>query len=313
MSKARFEIAFEGKPFDGGEIDVRDLAPTLLALGNVVQAANKALNGDRSEARLKVTATKEGSFVAALTMDVSWLIDMLDAVAANPDRVLAADQLLGLLMNAGKVVGVAAGTATAATVGVFQAIKLLRGRRPSKVVPLGDGTTQITVEQTVFVVADRCVDLLQDLGTREAIESFGNKASSVEGLKALKIGDGRDDSRTVTLSRSDLPSLNVPPEPKEPEVDISHREAWLKPVSAQFKDGYKWRFTDGGDRPFTAEMEDLDFQRRVQEGRVTLNANDTIRCRLREEQSISAASLMKATFVEEVLDHRPGARQLNLL
>ena len=30
MTKARFEIAFEGDPFDNGEIDVRDLAPTLL-------------------------------------------------------------------------------------------------------------------------------------------------------------------------------------------------------------------------------------------------------------------------------------------
>ena len=29
MSKARFAIAFEGEPFEGGAIDVRDLAPTL--------------------------------------------------------------------------------------------------------------------------------------------------------------------------------------------------------------------------------------------------------------------------------------------
>ncbi|MEP1522001.1 hypothetical protein [Ascidiaceihabitans sp.] len=75
MSKARFEIAFEGDPFNEGEIDVRDLAPTLLAFGNVVQAANKALNGDRADARLKVTATDERSFVAGLTMDVGWLAD----------------------------------------------------------------------------------------------------------------------------------------------------------------------------------------------------------------------------------------------
>ena len=86
MSKAKFEIAFEGHPFDEGEIDVCDLAPTLLALGDVVQAANKALNGDGANARLKMATTDEGSFVVALTMDVGWLTDMLDAVDARKQR-----------------------------------------------------------------------------------------------------------------------------------------------------------------------------------------------------------------------------------
>ncbi len=60
-------------------------------------------------------------------------------------------------------------------------------------------------------------------------------------------------------------------------------------------------------------MEDAEFQNKVQEGLVALNANDAIRCRLREEQSLSASSLLKNVYVEEVLEHRPGARQLNLL
>ncbi|WP_264212019.1 hypothetical protein [Leisingera thetidis] len=40
MTKARFAIAFEGDPFNDGEIHVRDLTPTLLAFENAVQAAN---------------------------------------------------------------------------------------------------------------------------------------------------------------------------------------------------------------------------------------------------------------------------------
>ena len=53
MSSSSFRIAFEGEPFAEGEIDVNDLAPALLALGEVIQAANRALNGDRADARLK--------------------------------------------------------------------------------------------------------------------------------------------------------------------------------------------------------------------------------------------------------------------
>ncbi|MFV1484894.1 MULTISPECIES: hypothetical protein [unclassified Phaeobacter] len=306
MTKARFEIAFEGEPFDDGEIDVRDLAPTLLAFGNVVQAANKALNGDRADARLKVAATDQGSFVAALTMDVGWLTDMLDAVSAHPQRVVAADQLMDLLIKGGTIVGGGA-------VGLFAAIKALKGKRPEKVEPGDDGTTEITINHTTFIVDDRTVALLQDLPTREAIEDLGAKAARVDGLENLRIGVDGEKVEAVRLARGDLPSLKVPPEPDEPDTEITHRDAWLKIVSVHFRDGYKWRFSDGGERPFTAEMEDAEFQNKVQEGLVALNANDAIRCRLREEQSLSASSLLKVIYVEEVLEHRPGARQMNLL
>ncbi|MBL3554054.1 hypothetical protein [Rhodovulum sulfidophilum] len=305
MTKSRFEIAFEGDPFDDGEIDVRDLAPTLLAFGNVVQQANRALNGDRADARLKVAATEKGSFVAALTVDVAWLIDMLDSVSAHPDRVVAADQLMDLLIKAGTIIG--------APVGLFATLKKLKGKRPEKVEPKGDGTTEITINQTTFIVDDQTVDLLQDLPTREAIENLGQKARRVDGLERLRIGSDEPDHKAVRLERDDFPSLSVPPETDEPDVEVTRRDAWLKIVSVHFRDGYKWRFSDGGERPFTAEMEDTDFQNKVQEGYIAPNANDAIRCRLREEQSLSASNLSKIVYVEEVLEHRPGARQLNLL
>ena len=131
MAKSRFEIAFEGEPFEEGEIDVRDLAPTLLAFGDVVQAANKVLNGGRAEARLKVAATDQGSFVAALTIDVGWMTDILDVVSSHPHRVVAADQLMDLLIKGGSIVGGGA-------VGLFASIKALRGKRPEKVEPYGE-------------------------------------------------------------------------------------------------------------------------------------------------------------------------------
>jgi hypothetical protein len=79
------------------------------------------------------------------------------------------------------------------------------------------------------------------------------------------------------------------------------------------RDGCKWRFSDGGERPFTAEMEDAEFQNKVQEGLVALNANDAIRCRLREEHSLSESCLVKIVYVEQGLEHCSAARQMNLL
>jgi hypothetical protein len=310
MGQARFEIAFEGVPFDDGSIDVSDLAPTLLALGKVVQMANQVLNGDRAEAKLKVAATSEGSFVAALLMDVSWITDMLDAVVSSPGRVVAADQLMDLLIKAGTITG----AAVAAPFGLFAALKKMNGRRPDLVEPTGNGTTEITINGTVIVVDDRTVDLLRDLPLREAVENFSRKAASVDGLERLRLGSNEPDNEALILERRDFSKLEVPDE-EDIEIipDITRREAWLKIVSVHFRDGYKWRFSDGGERPFTAEMEDIDFLNRVQEGFITMNANDAIRCRLRDEQSLAGSSLSKSTYVEEVLEHRPGARQMALI
>ena len=307
MTTKRFQIAFEGGPFDGGAIDVRDLAPALLAFGNIIQAANKALNGDRAEASLKVAAADHGSFIAQLIVDISWIADMLDVVAANPERAVAADQLMSILLKAGTGLG-------GVTVGLIQAVKFLRGRKPDAVEPAADfGHTAITLNGTTIIVDAPTLQLLKDVPTREAIEDFGHKTMQVRGLDSLSIGDPNDNSERVEIKPRDLPSFRVPEDDAPPEPEISYRETWLKIISSHFREGYKWRFSDGSDRTFTAVMEDTKFQNRAQEGQQAFTANDAIKCRLREEQTISGNSLSKEVFVEEVLDFRAGPRQLNLL
>ncbi|GGO16071.1 hypothetical protein GCM10007972_24700 [Iodidimonas muriae] len=302
-------MAFEGEPFAEGEIDVNDLAPALLALGDVIQAANRALNGGRVHARLKLRATNEGSFEALLSIDVSMvdaIRDILDAVAESPDRVVAADQLLDLLIKGGTILGVS-------LTSLFGAVKLLRGRRPDKVEDRGDGMTSITVNQTTIIVDKRTVDLLENLPTREALEDFGSKALGVPGVTSLKIGEKGSEDELV-LTANDRSAFKVPePVDEEPQIDVMEREVWLKIVTSHFRDGYKWRFTDGGDKPFTADMEDAEFLNQALEGKIALSANDTLRCQIREEQKLTSAGLTKEVKVVKVIEHIPGAKQFRLL
>lgn len=304
MSSTQFSVAFEGDPFENGEIDVNDLAPALLALGNVIQSANSVLNGDRADARLKLRATQKGSFDALLNLDVSWVADLLDVVNAHPDRMVAADKLADLLLKGGKIVG---GT----TVGLFAVLAYLKGKKPNKVENTAKGT-EITINHTTILVEPETVRLLEDRNTRQAVEKFGNEALKIEGLRHVRIG--RDDKVEMLLDSKDAPSFNMPsPEEEEPETVVTRRDVWLKIVTSQFKDGYKWRFTDGGERPFTADMEDLDFLNNVLSGDTTLSANDTMHCKVREEQEMRSAGLQKSIFVERVIEHRQGPTQLKLV
>lgn len=303
MSSTEFSVVFEGAPFENGEIDVNDLAPALLALGNVVQSANSVLNGDRADARLKVRATKKGSFDALLMLDISWVADLLDAVSANPDRMIAADKLADLLIKGGKVAGGAA-------FGLFAVLRLLKGKKPDRVETTAKGT-EITIDQTTILIEPETLRLLEDRDTREAVQKFGNEALQISGLKQLRIGRG-DDAGTL-LNSNDASAFNLPlPEEEEPETVVSTREVWLKIVTSQFKDGYKWRFTDGGERPFTADMEDSDFLNDVLNGDTTLSANDSLHCQVREEQEVRSNGLQKSIFVEKVIEHRHGQTQLKL-
>ena len=305
LSSSSFRIAFEGEPFDNGEIAVNELAPALLALGDVIQSANRALNGERANARLKLKATNAGSFEALLSIDVSMIDaikDMLDLVVDNSARLVAADQLLDLIIKGGTV-----------AVGLFAAVKFLKGRKPDKVDDHGNGTTSITVNKTTIVVDSRTVVLLENLPTREALEEFGEKALGVVGVTALRIGE-KGSENDVILTKADRTSFHVPEASDQVDrVETVEREVLLKIVTSHFRDGYKWRFTDGGEKPFTADIEDVDFLNLILEGKASLSANDTLRCLIREEQTLTSSGLTKEVKVLKVLEHISGARQLKLL
>ncbi|MES0826467.1 hypothetical protein [Ruegeria sp. SCP11] len=230
---------------------------------------------------------------------------MLDVVAAHDDRMTAAKDIVDLVFKVGGGVG-------GATFGVVQALKFFGGKRPESVEETPSGVS-ITVNNTTIQMEDKAFRLLKDQPTRERIEKFGDKTLSIQGLKNVRIGTGGG-QEPLSISKSDVSALKIPePGEDETETNVSHATLWLRLVTPQFEDGYKWRFSDGGERRFTAEMEDTDFLNPVLAGDVTMSANDTLRCLIREEQEIRGGNLAKTVYVEKVLEHRRGDAQLKLI
>lgn len=300
-----FKIGFDGPSVENGEIDVADLAPALLALGELFSAANQALNKDRAEAKLRIRASEKGSFVALLSLDVSFVTDLLDMVAAHPDRVTAADQLLDLLIKGG-------GALATGTVGLFGALRFLGGKRPDKTEKNENGTTSITIGPTTIVVDQRTVVLLEDYRTREATEKFVETALNAKGVNKVSFDEESHGTPELILTKDDIVAVKVPePEDDDKTETTTKREALLKIVSAQFAEGYLWRFTDGTNT-FTASMEDQDFLNRLDRSEVVLSKNDTLRCEIEETQTLAGTKLKTDAKILEVKEHISGARQLKL-
>lgn len=53
--KASFRISFDGTDLAAHTMDVRDLAPSLLALSDILSEANLILNGNNARAELHIT------------------------------------------------------------------------------------------------------------------------------------------------------------------------------------------------------------------------------------------------------------------
>lgn len=68
---AGFIVSFDGPAVSEGRIDVRDLAPALLSLGRLIDAANTAVNGDKVPIKIEAKALSTGSFEVHLDAIIS--------------------------------------------------------------------------------------------------------------------------------------------------------------------------------------------------------------------------------------------------
>lgn len=311
MSRSTFQVAFEGEALADGEIDVRDLAPSLLALGDVIQAANAALNGKRADAKLMVKATSKGSFVANLAVDVSFLTvvgDLLDTIADNPDRVAAAKELISLLLGGGTILG---GT----TVGVMKVLRMLKGKKPEEVVQNSDGTTTIVNNGTMIIVDARAMKILNDLPTRKAIEDFAVKSTGAKGVEQVRFeAPELEGFEPLALTKEDRAALSVPPVDELPSVtEQTEREALLRIWVVPLQGDYVWRFSDGGEKPFSATIDDTDFINAVAEAKVTFARGDILRCRIVEQQTLKGEALQKEVRIVKVIEHITAPRQPRLI
>jgi hypothetical protein len=268
-------------------MDVRELAPAILAMADLIKAANEELHGDKAEVRIAVKAGfREGSF----GIDMVFFQDVLTQITElfSGKEASASANAIQILSGLGLFGG-----------GLIGFLRWLKNRKIERIDQRDNKATIYTADESIEV----------DLVTMRLLKNRRVRLELKNVLRPLE-ADGIDSFCTSSSSstgelicKDELPLFQPPADSELPLSDSTANGILLKIESAVFKDGNKWRFTDGS-RSFYATIEDSDFMSRIESGEERFGKADVLLVDLRQIQFAIDGELKSEYRITRVLEHR---------
>jgi hypothetical protein len=299
MAETKFSMVYDGPAVAFGTMNVRDLAPALMGLGQLIEESNRVVNGPKVMASVNVRADfKPGSFEVQLALNVADLINQAKDFFTDPYVNAAVNllALLGIIQFAKK-----------GKDGLLSVLKKLRGKVPEKITDNSDGTFTLEVEHLKITIPMEVLKLYRDIPTRKAAEAIIEPLKN-EGINRLEFhSDGEIGEK---IEKSETPFFGLPVLPEE-TLQESKRTAWFSISALAFKEDNKWRLSDGTNT-FYVSMEDKDFLKQIDAGR-SFSKGDLLHVQLETKQSVDAEGILKTeNIATKILEHRSSARQIPL-
>lgn len=293
---AHFSIKYDGPALASHQMDVRELAPALMALAGMIEDANSAVFPGAEEVRVQVKGTfKSGSFgidLIAVQSMAKQLVSMFSGSEAT-----AAANLFAILGGLGMATGAVGG-------GLIGLVRWLDGRRPTAIRTESDRvvfeveTTEVLESYTVDLVAAK---LYQERTVRQSLAKV-IKPLERDGVDYFAVIDASETLVTVITSAEVAAFTSAAAQP-DVVSDTTTERVLLQIESAVFRDGNKWRLSDGG-QAFHAEITDPVFLERVNAGDARFGKGDMLVADVRQVQTVTDNGLKADRYVVKVHDHR---------
>lgn len=298
-TKAEFQIAYDGEALRSHAMDVRSLAPALLAFGKLFDESNRVINGGATSVKLQVKATSPASFDISFLLDQSVVSQVTNFLSGT--GVTSAINLLTLL-------GFAYTSTKVAHISFLALVRKLEGKKPTKAVDLGEGLVQLEFAGETFTVPIELLRLYQDIAVRKATEEI-LEPLKVDGVDTFKIISSE---RIVieTITKEELACYELPEIEDEILLETEHQAAYSI-LSLAFKEDNKWRLYDGSSS-ISVRMEDADFQYKVDNNLTAFSKGDILICKVKAIQLRTETGLKTEYTVLKVIEHKTASRQLVL-
>lgn len=276
MEQQRLTLRYEGPAVDAGRMGVYDVATNLIAFSDFVVAAAKSSLGEKVEVKAEVAGFGKGSFIT----------DVLFNVVGPTASILAAFEAGDLFKLVKESIAL---------------WKHLEGAPPKEVAVKRDEVHVTNRDGKVLVVQNSTVNLvLYSEKPAEAVERFVRRPLMQDGIEAIRISGESSQEETV-INQSEAQCF-VPVSPSEDVLDTQMRIG-LVIESAAFKEGNKWRFSDGTST-FYAEIVDEKFLHRIDIGEERFGKGDVLIVRLRMRQVRTGRDFEVLRQVLEVIEHK---------
>lgn len=290
LGTTEFSLAYDGEALADNTMDVRDLAPSLIAMGELFTRANTILNGESVSVSLKVRATKPGSFELLLVLAA---ISQSTTQFLTSDMVTSASNLVGLIIGVPKV-----GTS------LFKVYKKLQGQKPT-VIQQANGVTLKATNIELFVPTD-VFRLYQD-------ENIKNLSQAVveplfrEGVEKIIFKKGATPIDTIEKDDAqNFTSDNLAT--AEGTENVTPRLA-LRLVSPSFnKNNTKWKLDDGGGAKWYT-IQDAKFFKEVVEHKRRFGYGDYLICRVKTIQKVTQEGIEIDRIIISVLEQKKAGEQ----
>ena len=305
-TQASTEMVYDGPEVDG-RMEVRELSPALLAMGDLLADANNALNGGNAEVSVFIKADFRA---ASFHVWVDAVIKTYDVGKAlwELHPYVDAEQLL-------IIVG-AAMQAPGGPAGLIQLVKWLKGRPITSIEPPPHLTVDVEanlVNGIIRVHTEGEANPLEVINGADRLISRVGSLRALDGITAPLERPGiqsfrfrQDQGEVVAITQEERPYFALPPAVQQEVVDAVIPAAIYQIISPVLEGDTKWRLHDGS-ATFSATIKDREFLREVESGAISFRNGDSIKAEMRFHQSSTPDGRTKTEReVLRVLDYVRG-------
>lgn len=292
------------------EVDVFKLAPTLLALGELIQESNREVYPEGRQISVNVKPFREGSFIVDLTLfsdsNLQLIVDLL-----TPHSL---EQLKTLL----EIIGLISTGAGAITIGAVKVIRLLKGR-PRAIEEIKPGEFRYTsIEDKSITVSAPVHRLLSNPSiTNNIFKIYVSPLDDLPSVTDVSTYLQDDEAGKVEITRDDVPVFREFVNPSLLPIDIAetvketiHKDVYLNPKRGAFDgDPRDWSFRRG-EEIITVTIKDRAFLENCMIGEYRLNHTDLLTVDLLEKQKVIGTKVIKPAYeILKVTNYIKGAQQ----
>ena len=295
---ATFQIQYEGPALASHEMNVKDLAPALLSIGELIEEANTILNGDQTKIAVNIKSTQPGSVIVSFSVIQDFLKQAVSLFTSNEvDAIVNAAEILSYL-----------GLGCGGSAGVLGVIKWLKNRQIKNITTLEDGNFKMEVtDGETRVIRSSEIKLFKFVNIRKHFESIIKKPLEKEGIEKVSF---IKDSKQNTIDKSEADYFATPVIQEE-VLGETETEQSLQIVNISFLENGKWRFSDGN-ATFYADIIDKEFVQKVQHNQAAFAKDDVLTVKLKRKQYLSIGGIKTDYIITKVVEHRSAAIQIQL-